>query len=380
MTEKTGGSDVKTCQTIAKKSGDQWQLSGIKWFSSATTSQMAMTLAHEETLDGPLSLFYLEVHKTDGTLNNIEILRLKNKLGTKALPTAELKLNGTTAKRIGKSGKGIKNISHLINVTRIHNSLCAVAYMKRIITLSTDYSKKRIAFGKKLIDHSLHRQTLFECQTEFIGCFHLAFKCIELLGANENGLGDSSSEKLLRVLTPLAKLYTAKRGVQVVSEMLESFGGAGYIEDTGLPSILRDAQVLSIWEGTTNVLSLDVLRSILKEDTLKSFFDDIDSISQLRKNNIKQDEILEKATKELKSLAKQILNDPTSLETKARDFSFALSHVYIGWLLRKSIEDTSDQKLQEVYQKTYHMWLARFENKLIKSQQQYQICTEDLIC
>lgn len=385
MTEQTGGSDVRRTQTVAikndkSKDKDEWELSGIKWFSSATTSQMAMTLAREESADGPISLFYLETHKEDGSLNNIEVMRLKDKLGTKSLPTAELKLNGAKAIRVGEPGKGIKNISLLFNVTRIFNALCAVANMRRIIALSTDYSKKREAFGKKLIEHRLHRQTLFETQTEYIGCFHLVFKCVELLGLNESETGSDQSKKLLRLLTPLAKLYTGKRGVEIASEMVESFGGAGYVEDTGIPVILRDAQVLAIWEGTTNILSLDTLRSILKEDTLGSLFADIERIKETVKSEIPGDATLVSATQELVKISSTLLKDPAAMEKKARDFSFALAHVYIGWLLREAVNETNQDGDHPVYVKSYALWTRRFEKGLLKNDDSYEVSKEDLIC
>jgi hypothetical protein len=134
--------------------------------------------------------------------------------------------------------------------------------MARAISLARDFATRRQAFGRPLIEQPLHAQTLADMQAEFEGGFALAFEVAHLLGRVEHGTAAPHEAALLRLLTPLAKLWTGKLAVQVCSEAIECFGGAGYIEDTGLPQLLRDAQVYAIWEGTTNVLSLDSLRAL----------------------------------------------------------------------------------------------------------------------
>jgi alkylation response protein AidB-like acyl-CoA dehydrogenase len=278
MTERTGGSDVSGTSTVAKLENGKYRLYGTKWFTSATTSQMAMTLARIEGApqgSRGLSLFYLELKDTAGKLNHIEVHRLKEKLGTHALPTAELTLKGAVAELVGDQGNGVKKISALFNITRIYNACCAVAGMRRALALAHDYAGKRRAFGKLLKDHPLHMETLRSLDGIYERSFHLLFRTVELLGKDEVGRASIEESKMLRLLTPLVKLYTAKQGVTLASEVLESFGGAGYVEDTGLPRLLRDAQVLAIWEGTTNVLSLDVLRAIEKENALEPLLKDM---------------------------------------------------------------------------------------------------------
>jgi hypothetical protein len=134
--------------------------------------------------------------------------------------------------------------------------------MRRGLALARDFAERRIAFGAPLAEKPLHLDTLAGLQAEFLGALHLTFFVVELLGRTEAGQASEQHEQLLRVLTPVAKLLTGRQVVQVLSETIESFGGAGYVEDTGLPALLRDAQVLPIWEGTTNVLSLDALRAV----------------------------------------------------------------------------------------------------------------------
>jgi alkylation response protein AidB-like acyl-CoA dehydrogenase len=265
MTERTGGPDVSETSTIARPDGDGFRLYGTKWFTSATTSQLALTLAR---IDGApsgtrgLSLFCVELRDADGALRGIRIHRLKDKLGTRALPTAELSLEGTPATLVGGQGSGVAKIAAVLNITRIANACAAAAGMRRAVQLARDYAVKRRAFGRRLIDLPLHLETLAQLEVETHAACHLVFHAAELLGRQECGVATPGDSALLRLLTPIVKLMTAKQAVAVASEALEAFGGAGYIEDTGLPRLLRDAQVLPIWEGTTNVLSLDVLRAI----------------------------------------------------------------------------------------------------------------------
>jgi alkylation response protein AidB-like acyl-CoA dehydrogenase len=272
MTERTGGSDVAICETVAKQDGDQWRLHGTKWFSSATTSQMALTLGRPEGNPpggSGLALFYVEVRRPDGSMNGIQVNRLKEKLGTRMVPTAELTLDGALAVPVIGLRDGIKNITPMLSITRTWNAIGAVSGMRHGLALAKDYAKRRVAFGAPLHDKPLHVDTLASLEAEYQGAFLLTFRAVELLGKDEAGELGEHEAALLRLLTPIVKLTTAKQAVAVSSEVLESFGGAGYIEDTGLPRILRDAQVLPIWEGTTNVLSLDLLRALAKTGTLE---------------------------------------------------------------------------------------------------------------
>lgn len=277
MTERTGGSDVAISETLARprdgRGGQDgpFTLHGTKWFTSATTSEMALTLARPE--GGPpggsgLALFYVETRDAEGRLNGLQIHRLKDKLGTRMVPTAELLLEGTVATPVMGLRDGVKNITPMLAVTRTWNSVCAVAAMQKAVGLSRDYAQKRVAFGAPLAQKPLHADTLAWMVAESNAAFCLAFRVVELLGRDELSVATEVERALLRLLTPIVKLTTGKQAVAVASEALEAFGGAGYVEDTGLPQLLRDAQVLPIWEGTTNVLSLDVLRVLGRGATL----------------------------------------------------------------------------------------------------------------
>jgi putative acyl-CoA dehydrogenase len=274
MTERRGGSDVSGTDTVAKRDRGAFRLYGEKWFTSATTSEMALTLAKIEG-SSELSLFLVRLRDDEGRLRQIRINRLKDKLGTRALPTAELALEGTPAHLIGSDGDGVKKIATVLNITRLYNACCAVAFMRRGLALARDYATRRQAFGRPLSGQPLHVETLAGLQVDFEASFHLVFFAAQLLGKQEMDTATKQEREILRLLTPLAKLFTAKRAVAVVSEVIECFGGAGYVEDTGLPALLRDSQVLPIWEGTTNVLSLDVLRALRREEALVALLSDL---------------------------------------------------------------------------------------------------------
>jgi acyl-CoA dehydrogenase len=271
MTETGGGSDVSATDTVAQRGSDgRWRLRGRKWFTSAVVGEMALTLARPDEAtharDGAdaLALFYVETRTPDGRWNGVRIDRLKDKLGTRELPTAEIHLEDTLAEPVGELAHGVRLIAPMLNVTRTWNTICALATMRRCLALATDYARRREAFGRPLIEQPLHAATLAAMHAEFAAAFELGFFVAGLLGRVECNVAGDDERALLRLLTPLAKLWTGKLAVRVASETCEAFGGAGYIENTGIPQLLRDAQVYPIWEGTTNVLALDALRVLTK--------------------------------------------------------------------------------------------------------------------
>ncbi|PVD31692.1 hypothetical protein C0Q70_07110 [Pomacea canaliculata] len=344
MTEKRGGSDVAGgTETVAVKQADgSYSLYGYKWFSSATDADMTLTLARvvdEEgkTTEGTkgLSLFYLELRDESGKLNNIQIHRLKNKLGTRQLPTAELLLYGAKAFKVSDEGRGVAAISQMLTLTRLHNSINAGSSMRRITNLARDYSTKRKAFGTLLKNYPLHLQTLARMEVETRGATLLALEVARLLGREEVGIASETERQLLRLLVPVMKLYTGKQAVAVVSEGLECFGGQGYIEDTGLPSILRDAQVLAIWEGTTNILSLDVLRALAKSKgaVLQNFALDVSSRLAAASSNAQLSSPSAKVRKAVEEVLGFAARNTSQLEVAARDFSYSIARIAVGSLL-----------------------------------------------
>ncbi|XP_032435332.1 acyl-CoA dehydrogenase family member 11 [Xiphophorus hellerii] len=349
MTERQGGSDVGSgTETVAVPQADgSYRLHGYKWFTSATDADMTLTLARIQDRSGSttpgsrgLSLFYAEVSRfEDGRLRGIEVQRLKDKLGTRQMPTAELLLDGLPAYRLSEEGRGVASIASMLTITRIHNSISAAAAMRRVLQLARDYATRRTAFGKLLKDHPLHMQTLARMEVETRAAFLLVMDVCRLLGREESGLASQLDLHLLRLLTPVVKLYTGKQAVAVVSEGLESFGGQGYIEDTGMPGILRDAQVLSIWEGTTNVLSLDVLRCVARSSgmVLHAYFAHVKSLLAGASGVSSLDPAVKAVGGALSELEQFVQiaasRSPSYLELAARDLAYSLARIYAGALL-----------------------------------------------
>ena len=268
MTENTGGSDVGGSETVARRDADgTWRLSGRKWFTSAIHAEVALALARPEGnpagADG-LALFCIETRTADGSWNGITIDRLKDKLGTRELPTAEIHLCDTRAELAGDAANGVRAIAPVLQVTRLWNAFGSLSTMRRCLALTRDYAQRRQAFGRPLIEQPLFADALAGWEAEFEAAFALAMEVALLLGRVESGAGDARDAALHRLLTPLAKLWICKLGVRIASETVEAIGGIGYLEDSGIPLLLRDAQVFPIWEGASNVQALDFLRALDK--------------------------------------------------------------------------------------------------------------------
>jgi alkylation response protein AidB-like acyl-CoA dehydrogenase len=374
MTEKKGGSDVANGTfTIAQPEGEGGEcgLYGYKWFTSATDSDMTLTLARSLRDGNPipgnkgLSLFFGKVRDENGKLNNLEVVRLKDKLGTRQLPTGEILLKGMKAQKLGKEGEGVRLISNMLNITRLHNSISAVSNMRRITALARDFSDKRVTFGKKIKEHTLHIRTLSWMENTFRGNLCFLFNIALLLGKIDNGTVTSDEKHLFRLLTPLLKLFTAKDAMAVTSEGLECFGGIGYMENSYLPVIFRDSQVLPIWEGTTNILSLDLLRAILKYPlSLDIFYDhlkndlatqDINSLTPFHKAAVeKLSKILDLWYKSIISIAR----DKKYMEYHSRDFAIHMSMLYICHKLMVVYTATKNEQDYE----TFLFWVKRLSS------------------
>ena len=271
MTERQGGSDVGQNAVVAKRDGDRWRLFGQKFFCSNIGCEVALALARPDgapTGTRGLALFLVPRDGPDGRRNHYCIDRLKDKLGTRAMATGEVTLEGAQAELVGDADRGFAQMTAMLNITRLHNAITAAATMRRALMLATGYAAQREAFGRRLEQHPLHAEVLREMAAQADGALYFTMRMAQLLGRIEAGTTKPGEVAVFRVGIALAKLYTAKQAVAVASEAIECFGGQGYMEDTGLPRLLRDAQVLPIWEGTTSVLALDVLRVLRKHDAL----------------------------------------------------------------------------------------------------------------
>eukprot|EP01126_Amoeba_proteus_P056114 TRINITY_DN7015_c0_g1_i1.p1 TRINITY_DN7015_c0_g1~~TRINITY_DN7015_c0_g1_i1.p1 ORF type:complete len:308 (-),score=58.81 TRINITY_DN7015_c0_g1_i1:94-1017(-) len=277
--------------------------------------------------------------------------RLKDKLGTRTLPTAEIELNSTVAELVGEVGKGVKTISHLFNITRIWTCISSASTMYRLLSLARDYASKRKAFGKPLSQLPVHVLSMARLEVEVRACLQLVVKLVLLLGEEECE-GDSKSAQLLRILTPVCKLFTAKQTMTFVQEALESFGSPGYMEDTGLPRAMRDAQVNTIWEGTTNVLSLDVIRAIGKDPMILHVYVE-DVTHRVQKNTISS---LDPWCATILQILQNISSFPLDIhsEFRARDLAFTLARVYSASLLLEQANWSNNE--DDVY--AVHHWCS----------------------
>lgn len=287
MTESQGGSDVGRATTAALPAADgSWRIQGEKWFCSAIDSAMAIALARPHgagTGSKALAPFLIPRYAGDSPLARsiappdspapgVRLHRLKEKLGTRAVPTAEVALRDAYALPLGHpEDGGLARMMTLVLVTRLHNAAAAAAGMRRGLAYARAYAGARSVAGGRLAANPLHRATLATLAVDAQAAFALAAHAFALLGRVEVD-GDRGAEAELRLVAPLAKLTTGKLAVASASEYLECFGGAGYVEDTGIPRLLRDAQVLPIWEGTTNVLALDVVRALYRQPGLGDAF------------------------------------------------------------------------------------------------------------
>ena len=293
MTESQGGSDVGRATTsAARDESGVWRLHGEKWFCSATTSEFAVALARPSGApDGTRGLACFVVPRYAAlasapasgdwareTAPGLFVHRLKDKLGTRALPSAEVRLDGAEAWPVAldpAEPRGMHRMLALVQVTRIHNAAAAAAGMRRGLVMARRFAETREAFGLRLFRQPLHREVLTWLAVDAEASFALTGLCFSLLGRYEVD-GDGDAGALLRFAATLAKASTGKLAVAGASEVVECFGGPGYIEDTGIPRLLRDSQVLPVWEGTTNVLSLDVLRALARDDALTPYLGYVD--------------------------------------------------------------------------------------------------------
>ncbi len=269
LTERQGGSDVGANETIAIKVGEDYRLTGEKYFASNSgMCGVAMVLARlEGSLSGTkgLSLFAVPWRKADKTLNGIRIRRLKDKLGVRAVPSAEIEFNSAEAFLVGDPTKGIAYMMEALNLSRLCNAIASIGIMRRAYNEAKDYAFKRDAFGQKLANYPMIQDTLVKLSVKQEVETSAVFRLVELFDRVTKGEERSQQEiGMNRLLIALLKKETAEQSIHFAHEAIEMHGGNGYIEDFVTPRLLRDAQVLTVWEGTANILGLEILRLIHK--------------------------------------------------------------------------------------------------------------------
>jgi alkylation response protein AidB-like acyl-CoA dehydrogenase len=404
MTERKGGSDVRGTETLARKlQGNEkeesdgvdaigvplgpWRIDGFKWFSSATDANMTILLA-KTGKEGNVSVFYAPMRRRvkDGAegeteLNGVRIQRLKNKLGTKPLPTAELEINGMRGYLIGKEGEGVKEISTILNITRVHNSVSAVAGWGRGLAISRAFARVRMAGGKLLADIPAHMRSLAQEHVRYRAHVHLIYFVVALLGISEgqDSGGNHASgasilprdtqlaQILLRTLTPLMKAQTALGSTNGLRACMENLGGVGYLENEdpslNIARIFRDSCVLSIWEGTTDIMADDLVRVVKGREGAKalSALDDwiSNGVSIAEKHSF-QSEASKLREMWVKWLKNSKGKDKDQLKWEGRTYLQGLETVICGFLLMMDAARDQDPVARTVAKR----WIREDESSI----------------
>ena len=256
MTEKQGGSDVRANTTRAVKRADGgYTLTGHKWFCSAPMSDAFLTLAYT---DNGLTCFLAPRWTPDGERNAIHLMRLKDKLGDRANASAEIEYHGAYAEIVGEEGRGVRTIIDMVHHTRLDCILAPAAYMRQALANALWHTAHRTAFQNRLSDQPLMRAVLADMAIESEAATALAFRIAR-------GFDESANEgeaAFARIATPIGKYWINKRVVNLACEAMEAHGGAGYVEESVMARIYRQSPLNSIWEGSGNVVCLDILRAI----------------------------------------------------------------------------------------------------------------------
>jgi len=273
MTEKQGGSDVRANTTVATDAGDgTWRLRGHKWFTSAPMCDVFLVLAQAPA---GLSCFLVPRVLPDGTRNVFRIQRLKDKLGNRSNASSEPEFDGTVAWLVGEEGRGVRTIIEMVAMTRLDCVLGSAAGMRAAVVQAVHHARHRSAFGGLLVDKPLMQNVLADLHLESEAATTLAMR---LAGAVDRAArGDADEQAFKRLAVAVGKYWVTKRQPSVVVEALECLGGNGYVEDSGMPRLYREAPLNSIWEGSGNVQALDVLRATVREPTsVEALFAELD--------------------------------------------------------------------------------------------------------
>lgn len=271
MTEKQGGSDIRSNTTSANHiSGDEYELTGHKWFCSAPMCDAFLTLAQTQA---GITCFLVPRWRPDGTRNAMHIMRLKDKLGDRSNASSEIEYHGAYARRVGEEGRGVRTIIDMVSLTRLDCLVGSAAGMRAVLAQALWHAEHRTAFQKKLIDQPAMTMVLADLALETEAATALAFR---IAGAFDNAAGDKREAAFMRLATPIAKYWICKRQPGVAYEALECHGGAGFVEEGPMPRLYRTAPLNAIWEGSGNVIALDILRAIAREpDSLDAVRDEI---------------------------------------------------------------------------------------------------------
>ncbi|MGW8428368.1 acyl-CoA dehydrogenase family protein [Peribacillus simplex] len=355
MTEKQGGSDVGANTLTAKKVGDQWELWGDKWFCSNVSTDLALVLARPEGAPAGtkgLGMFLMPRKLPDGSLNKFSINRIKDKLGTRDMASGEVAFEGAVAYAVGDVTNGFKQMMSMVNSSRLSNAVRSTAMMRRSFLEALFSARGRVAFGSSIAEKPLMKETLFELLLDSEAAAAMTFFTASVYDKADQG--SKADEKLLRILTPLLKGYICKRARNSTSEGMEARGGNGYIEDWVEPKLVRDAHLGAIWEGTTNIVALDVIRSLVKDQAGEVFFNTVYNTIDGISDSLAQQtgKVLLQITNKIESQAKKIMNlNGPERELPAKQLMNRMYHVCAASLLldEASVQITEQGSYRKLY-------------------------------
>jgi putative acyl-CoA dehydrogenase len=264
MTERQGGTDVRANVTRAEAGGDGlYTISGHKWFFSAPMSDAFLVLAQAE---GGLTCFLMPRFLPDGTQNSIRLERLKDKLGNRSNASSEVEFHHAGAFRVGREGKGIATIIEMVMLTRLDCAVASAGLMRGAFAEAVHQTRHRAAFGKKLVDQPLMLRVLADMSLDLAGALALSLRLAEAADMAEEQPAEAA---YVRLMTPAVKYWVAKTAPAFIYEAMECLGGNGYVEESALPRLYREAPVNAIWEGSGNVMALDTVRALRGEGVLE---------------------------------------------------------------------------------------------------------------
>lgn len=261
-TERSGGSDLGATETVAERDGERFLLRGLKWFASNPASDLALATARPPGAAAGtegLGLYLVARLRADGGLNRYRIRRLKEKLGTRGLPTGEIELEGAEAVQIAAPPRGLKLMMEALEYSRIHNAVGAAGIERRALREALRWARTRVAFGRSLIEYPMVQDGLLSMRVRYEASTLLA---LEAAASFDESLSRSEGRHWMRLVTALAKYLSAEEAIAGCRAALELIGGDGYTSDSPMERILRDAQVLTVWEGPANIQALEMLRML----------------------------------------------------------------------------------------------------------------------
>ncbi|QRG04770.1 acyl-CoA dehydrogenase family protein [Xanthobacter dioxanivorans] len=275
MTERQGGTDVRSNTTRAERTqGDEYEITGAKWFFSAPMSDAFLVLAQAP---GGLTAFFMPRFRPDGTVNGLRLVRLKRKLGNRSNASSEVEFERAFAWRLGEEGRGIPAILEMVQLTRLDCAVSSAGLMRMALSRALHHARHRTVFQRKLLDQPAMAMVLADLALEAEGATALTLRLARSYDlANGAGEGRQEEAARARVLTPVVKFAVCKAAPAFVAEAMEAIGGNGYVEDSGLPRLYREAPVNAIWEGSGNVMALDLVRVAQREpDALETMLADL---------------------------------------------------------------------------------------------------------